>query len=128
MAFTMAEIIKVSRSDGPVSARLRTSGPVSWRHVYVSEDKPPFTTKGADAAPRTYDLGAPAELDIDQQSWLFRVANTTDRPQRYTVSVEWIQSDRVVHEWIKSGTLQPDQHRPEPGDGILLAVLTKKRR
>jgi hypothetical protein len=123
----VAEIIKVSRTGGLICARLITSGPVSWRHVYVTEDRPPFIGKGSDSRARTYELGTPEELDIDQQSWVFRVANVTDKAQRYTVSIAWIQADEIVHEWARSGTLQPDQHLPEPDDGIVLAVAPKKR-
>jgi hypothetical protein len=124
----MGEIIRVSRTGGPVAARLRTQGPVSWSHSYVTEDRSPMKAKGTDASPRSYELGMPADLDIDQQSWVFRVANITDRPQRYTVAVAWLQAGRTVHEWSRSGTLQPDQHLPEPGDGIILAGAARRRR
>jgi hypothetical protein len=123
----VSEVIRVSRTGGLVSVRLTTTGRVSWRHVYVTEERPPFVGKGTDSGPRLYELGTPDDLDVDQQSWLFRVANVTETPQRYSVQIAWVQGGTIAHEWARNGRLEPDEHLAEPDDGIVLAVAGRKR-
>lgn len=83
---------------GTLSARLTISGIVQWHYTYVSRDK---TTPGSGTsnAPNVFDIGEPARLAHEIDTWRVAATNQTGADVQYSATLEWIQGGQVVATW-----------------------------
>jgi len=66
-------------------------------------------------------LGHPDELIGNTENWDVRISNPGSISQDYTVLIEWIQNDKVIHSWTPEGgpkfTIKDNfDHHPDSGD------------
>ncbi len=105
---------------GPVIIKITIEGLVSRKYTYYADEK---RFKGDAAEPCTHALGMPADLHLDRNKWVFRMANQDNEAQGYSISIVWEQDGAEIDNWEKKGSLKPSAPVKEEVDSRDLVGL-----
>lgn len=93
----------IIKPAGVVKVKVTVDNLVIWACKYYDIGSTGTVVYDMTSAKDTVEIGDPKDLDGNTENWDVRVSNPGSRPQNYSVLIEWIQNDIVVHTWSPKG-------------------------
>ena len=116
----MMELVKFKMNGGVVTIQVTINGLVVWTYTYAEENDV-HTGESSSPGPHIHTLGLPHELNIKVHNWDVHLGNSGQK-QNYSVEINWLQDNNVIHTWRKAGTLNTGEAIKESGSALLEGV------
>lgn len=98
----MATLVAMREGDGVVTANISIDGIVFWHFLYSADDAE-LARSGTTSEIHEFELGEPAKLNRDVNTWHIVLMNPTAAPVEFETSITWMQGGRVVAIWPAGG-------------------------
>ena len=105
----MATLVPMRAGSDAVVATISIDGIVFWHVLYTADDAE-LAKSGTASEAHELDLGEPAKLNRDVNTWHIVLMNPTAASVAFETSITWTQGDDVIATWpadgAKTGTLK----------------------
>lgn len=105
--------VKYSKTGGNVIIKITINAPMMhWNYKFQQTDSTNDTTFTGTSEDdgmnniRKHSLGFPNDLKGETDTWEIRLANLSDKEQKFDLKIEWIQDELVLKDkWIVEGKI-----------------------
>jgi len=98
----MATLVPMRAGSDVVTANISIDGIVFWHFLYSADDAE-MAKSGTESEIHEFELGDPAKLNRDVNTWHIVLMNPTAASVEFETSITWTQNGEVVATWPEDG-------------------------
>ena len=98
----MATLVPMFADGGSVIANISIDGIVFWHFLYSADDGE-LAKSGTSSEVHEFELGEPAKLNRDVNTWHIVLMNPTAATVAFETSITWTQDGEVLANWPEDG-------------------------